>query len=106
MPPQLLTETVICCVEPHDGLAETAMIKTPRLPPPRLVVTEITLDPFPSIRCSDTPMTKLFPLPVCVALIVRTPVAFVIVNVAVPVCLSVLLWLNSRWFGLMDEEHC
>ena len=32
---------------------------------------------------------------------IRTPVALVIVNVAVPVCLVESLWLNERVLGLM-----
>jgi len=63
MPPQLLTETVSCGVEPQAGSVETCMMNTPRLPAPFLVVTEMTLDPFPSILCNDTPSVKLFPFP-------------------------------------------
>jgi hypothetical protein len=36
---------------------------------------------------------------------VRTPVAFAIVNVAVPVCLVESLWLSSRTVGLTVEVH-
>src|SRR5947207_2851815 len=98
---QLLTETVSCCVEPQDGSAETSMMNTPRLPAPFLVVTEMTLEPLPVILCSDSPRTKLFPFPTCEALMTRVPVALVIVNVAVPVCLVVSLWLKERLLGLI-----
>jgi len=63
----------------------------PRLPAPFFVVTEIILDPLPSILTSDRPRTRLLPFPAVVALIVRTPVAFVIVNTAVPVWVSASL---------------
>lgn len=81
------------------------MVNVPRLPPPCFAVTEMTLDPLPSILCSDTPITKLFPFPTCEALMMRTPVAFVIVKIAVPVCLVESLWLSERLLGLMVETH-
>jgi len=105
-PPQLLTETVSCCVEPQAGSAATLTMNTPRLPAPFFVVTVITLDPLPSIRNSETPRVKLFPLPAIEALMVRVPVAFTIVNTADPVLCAVSLWLNERLLGLMDDTHC
>ena len=65
----------------------------------------MTLEPLPSILTSETAMSKAFPWPACVALIVLMPVALVIVNVADPVCLDVSLWLNESVLGLMDEAH-
>src|SRR6185369_11689530 len=106
MPPQLLTETGSCTVEPQAGSVFTSTMNTPRFPAPFFVVTEIMLDPLPSIRCSDTPRTRLFPLPAIEALMVRTPVPFTIVNTADPVFFVALLWLNERLLGLIDATHC
>jgi hypothetical protein len=66
-------------------------MNTPRLPPPFFVVTVSTLEPLPSIRSSESAKVKLFPFPDCLALMILTPVAFVIVNVAVPDSFAVLL---------------
>ena len=66
----------------------------------------MTLDPLPSILCNPTAILKLFPFPICEALIVLTPVALTIVNVADPVSLLVSLWLNERVLGLIVETHC
>ena len=79
---------------------------TPRLPAPFFVVTVITLEPLPSMRSSDTPSTRLFPFPAIEALIVRTPLAFSIVNTADPDFFVSSLWLKERVLGLMDETHC
>src|SRR5205085_7062472 len=87
-PPQLLTETESCRAEPQAGSVVIWTTNTPRLPAPFLAVTEITLEPFPSILCNDNPRTMLLPFPTCAALMVRTPVALVIENVAVPVFLD------------------
>ena len=87
MPPQLLTETESCAPEPQAGVAATLTMNVPRLPAPFFVVTEMTLEPLPSILTSDIPSTRLFPFPAIEAAMVRTPVAFCIVKVAVPVCL-------------------
>jgi hypothetical protein len=106
MPPQLLTETVSCCVEPQAGSAAMLTTNTPRLPAPFFVVTVITLDPLPSIRNNPTPSVKLFPLPAIDALIVLVPVAFTIVNTADPDLCAVSLWLSERLLGLIDETHC
>ena len=81
-------------------------MNTPRLPPPFLVVIVSTLEPLPSIRSSERATIRLFPFPACLALMVLTPVALVIVNVAVPVCFDVLLWLSARLEGLTEETHC
>ena len=81
-------------------------MNTPRLPPPFLVVMLMTVEPLPSILTSERATTRLFPFPACLAVMVLTPVALVIVNVAVPVCFAVLLWLNERLEGLMEETHC
>lgn len=62
-------------------------LNVPRLPAPCFVVTVRTLDPLPSILDSDILKTKLLPFPACEGVMVRTPLALVIVNVAVPVCL-------------------
>lgn len=78
----------------------------PRLPAPFLVVTVMTLEPLPSSLTNDTPSTKLFPFAGCAALMVRTPVAFVIVKVAVPVLRAVSFWLNESELGLMVATHC
>src|SRR6185369_17374481 len=81
-------------------------MKSPRFPAPFFVVTVITLDPLPSMRSSDTPSTRLFPFPAIEALMVRVPVAFTIVNTALPVWLAALLWLNLSSPGLIAEVHC
>lgn len=92
-------------MEPHDGSVETFTENVPRLPAPFLVVTEMVVDPLPSILTSDNAVTRLFPLPSCAALIVRTPLPPEIVNVAVPVWFVELLWLKVRVLGLIDAEH-
>ena len=79
--------------------------KTPRFPAPFLVVTERMLEPLPSIRTNDSPSTRLFPFPARDALIVRTPVAFVIVNVDVPVFFVLSLWLSVSVLGLSVATH-
>jgi len=79
---------------------------TPRLPAPFFVVTESTVEPFPSILCCDNPRTRLFPFPARLELMMRTPVAFVIVKVAVPVCLEASLWLSESELGLIVAAHC
>ena len=81
-------------------------MNVPRFPAPFFVVTVITLEPLPSMRSSDTPRTRLFPLPAIEALMVRVPVAFTIVNTADPVFFVSSLWLNESVLGLMDETHC
>jgi len=79
---------------------------TPRFPAPFLLVTEITLEPLPSILTSDNPIVKLFPFPAWEALMMRTPVPFVTVNVDVPVLWASSLWLNEILLGLSVETHC
>ena len=81
-------------------------MNTPRLPAPFFVVTVMTLDPLPSILCSPTATVRLFPFPSCEALMILTPVALVIVNVADPVSFVESLWLNERVLGLIVETHC
>src|SRR5215213_8304403 len=81
-------------------------MKSPRFPAPFFVVTVITLDPLPSILCKDSPRLKLFPFPTCDAEMMRAPLAFVIVNVAVPVCRFGSLWLKRRLPGLIVMVHC
>src|SRR5215470_15111767 len=106
MPPQLLTETVNCAPEPQAGLVVTLTRNTPRFPAPFLVVTVRMLEPLPSILTSDSPSTMLFPFPAWETLRVRTPVAFVIVNTAVPAVWPAILWLNERVLGLNVATHC
>ena len=106
MPPQLLTETVNCAPEPHAGSVVTLTRNTPRFPAPFFVVTVRVLEPLPSSRTSDNPSTRLFPFPAWEALMVRTPVAFVIVNVVLPVLCASTLWLNDRELGLSVVTHC
>ena len=72
-------------MEPHVGAADTFTENCPRFPAPFLEVTEIWLDPLPSILANDSAITRLFPLPSCAALIMRAPDAPDIVKVAVPV---------------------
>ena len=92
-------------MEPQEGLAETFTENVPRLPEPFFAVTETWLDPLPSIRESDNSMVRLFPLPSCAALRVRTPDASTIVKVAVAVRFVESPWLSSTVFGLIDAEH-
>lgn len=66
----------------------------------------MTLDPLPSILCNERPTTRLLPFPDCPALMMRTPVAFVIVKVAVPVFWASMLWLNEIELGLSVATHC
>jgi hypothetical protein len=103
---QLLTETLSCVPVPQAGSVVMLTTNTPRFPAPFFVVTEMTLEPLPSILDNDKPRTRLFPFPAWAALIVRTPVAFVIVNVAVPVLWAVSLWLSERVVGLIVPTHC
>ena len=91
MPPQLFTTTVRCAPVPQAGSVTTFTVNEPRLPAPFFVVTEMMLEPLPSILTSDIPMIKLFPFPAWEALSVRTPVAFDNVKIAVPVWFALLL---------------
>jgi len=97
--------TVNFAPEPQAGSVCTLTWKTPRFPEPVLVVTERTLEPFPSILTSDSPSTRLFPVPAKDALMVRTPVAFVSVSVDIPVLLVLTLWLNVNELGLSVTTH-
>ena len=65
--------TVSVCAEPHDGSADTFTENVPRLPAPFLAVTEMVLEPLPSILDSDSPITILLPLPSCAAVMMRAP---------------------------------
>ena len=81
-------------------------MNVPRFPAPFFVVTVITLEPLPSMRSSDTPRTRLFPLPAIEALMVRVPVAFTIVNTADPLFFVESLWLKFSSIGLIADVHC
>ena len=81
-------------------------MNTPRLPAPFFVLMVIVLNPLPVILCSERPTFKLFPFPACEALMMRVPLAFVIVNITDPDSLEVSLWLNDRLLGLSVETHC
>jgi hypothetical protein len=80
-------------------------MNAPRFPAPFFVVTEMTLEPLPSMRISPTPRVRLFPFPAIEALIIRTPVPFAIVNTAVPVCFVASLWLRFSSVGLIADVH-
>jgi hypothetical protein len=102
----LFTITVSVCVEPQVGSADTFTENVPRLPAPFLAVTEIVLEPLPSILTSDSPITKLFPLPSCTAPMVRAPgPPAAIVKIAVPVFCVESLWLIIIVLGLIDATH-
>lgn len=105
MHPQLLTETVNCAPEPQAGSVVTLTMNTPRFPAPFLEVTVRTLEPLPSILTNDSPSTMLFPFPAWDALMVRTPVAFVILNTDVPVFCASTLWLKVIVLGLITATH-
>lgn len=83
----------------------TRTLNTPRLPDPFFVVTEMMLEPLPSILTSETPNNRLAPPPCSLALIRRTPVPFATVNTAVPVFWVMLLWLKIRDEGISVVEH-
>src|SRR4026208_1975958 len=104
--PQLLIVTLSCCAEPQAGSAATWTMNVPRLPAPCFDVTVTTLDPLPSIRCSDRPRVTAFPLPSCEAVMMRTPLPFVIVKIAEALSFDASVWLRKSSVGLIDDVHC